>query len=334
MHSVKEIHNHIFNLTKNSTDAEFNEVAMSVFRHQSLNNEVYRHYLLNLKQDEQIIEHYTQIPFLPIEFFKTQQVVCNKVAADSVCFSSSGTTGQITSKHIVNDIVIYDTSFKKAFCEFYGNPTDYCILALLPNYLERTGSSLVYMFDKLIKESRHSLSGFYLNNLSDLIKTIETLKKSGQKTILLGVTYALLDLAELDVKLTDNFIVMETGGMKGKRKELLKEELHGILKEKFNVSEIHSEYGMTELLSQAYSKKNGMFECPPWMKVMVRDINDPFSYVKANKGGGVNVIDLANINSCSFIETKDLGRMNERSRFEILGRFDNSDLRGCNLMIG
>lgn len=334
MHSVKEIHNRVFSLTYYSTDVEFNKLAMEVFQHQATHNIVYSHYLSNLQQNLNLIRHYNQIPFLPIEFFKTQQVVCDQVDADSVCFSSSGTTGQITSKHFVNDISVYETSFQKGFEQFYGNPADYCILALLPNYLERTGSSLVYMFDKLIKESGHPQSGFYLNNLNDLAKTIKTLKESGQKTLLLGVTYALLDLAELEVELSENFIVMETGGMKGKRKELLKEELHAILKDKFKVSAIHSEYGMTELLSQAYSKKNGLFECPPWMKVLIRDVNDPFSYVKPKKSGGVNVIDLANINSCSFIETKDLGRYNENAHFEILGRFDNSDIRGCNLMIG
>ncbi|MCD6019816.1 MAG: acyl transferase [Bacteroidetes bacterium] len=334
MYSLKEIHNRVFRLTNHLTDAEFNEIAMEVFRHQAVNNKVYRDYLLNLQQDPDLIKHYSEVPFLPIEFFKTKQIVCDKVEDNSVCFSSSGTTGQITSKHFVNDIFVYETSFKKGFRQFYGNVEDYCILALLPNYLEREGSSLVYMFDKLIKDSGHPQSGFYLNNLDDLVRTIKTLKDSGQKTLLLGVTYAMLDLAERDVQLSENFIVMETGGMKGKRKELLKEELHAILKEKFNVSAIHSEYGMTELLSQAYSKKNGLFECPPWMKIMIRDVNDPFSYVRPNKGGGVNVIDLANVNSCSFIETKDLGRCDEYSHFEILGRFDNSDIRGCNLMIG
>jgi hypothetical protein len=189
------------------------------------------------------------------------------------------------------------------------------------------------MFDCLIKESNHSLSGFYLNNLSDLINTIEVLKQSKQKTLLLGVTYALLDLTDLNVELNDEFIVMETGGMKGRRKEMLKEELHQVLKQKLNVSSIHSEYGMTELLSQAYSKQNGLFSCSPWMKVLIRDVNDPFCYVKNNKGGGVNVIDLANLKSCSFIETKDLGRLNQNFDFEILGRFDNSDIRGCNLMV-
>lgn len=326
----KEIINQIFAL---KSEADFNTLALKVFHYQYQCNAAYHHYVLALKLNPNDINHYSQIPFLPIEFFKTQQVICNELSENAVCFSSSGTTGQITSKHYVNDPRIYEYSFAKGFENIYGKPSDYCILALLPNYLERTGSSLVYMFNKLIADSHHKLSGFYLNNLTDLVSTIETLKQSGQKTLLLGVTYALLDLADLNLELTDNFIVMETGGMKGRRKELLKEELHLTLKSKLKVSLIHSEYGMTELLSQAYSKDNGIFECPPWMKVMIRDVNDPFSYVKKQKSGGVNIIDLANINSCSFIETKDLGRINQDSYFEILGRFDDSDIRGCNLMV-
>lgn len=311
----------------------FNSMALKVFHYQFQHNKFYQQYVLSLKVNPDTITHYSNIPFLPIEFFKSQHIICDEVSHEAVCFSSSGTTGQITSKHYVNDITVYETSFKKGFELFYGNPSEYCILALLPNYLERQGSSLVYMFNQLIVDSNHPLSGFYLNNLEDLVKTIDRLKQQKQKTILLGVTYALLDLADMNVELTDDFIVMETGGMKGKRKELLKEELHQYLKKKFTISDIHSEYGMTELLSQAYSKQDGVFECSPWMKVLMRDINDPFTYVSAKKSGGVNVIDLANINSCSFIETKDLGRMIENTHFEILGRFDQSDLRGCNLMI-
>lgn len=319
--------------SENWSDELFNSMAIKVFHYQLQHNKIYQQYVRSLKTNPDAITHYSNIPFLPIEFFKSQHIVCNDVSTETVCFSSSGTTGQITSKHYVNDISIYETSFKKGFELFYGNPSEYCILALLPNYLERQGSSLVYMFNELIKDSKHPLSGFYLNNLTDLVNTIDELKKRKQKTILLGVTYALLDLADLNVELTDDFIVMETGGMKGRRKELLKEELHQYLRQKLSVSDIHSEYGMTELLSQAYSKQDGTFECSPWMKVLIRDMNDPFSYVSLKKSGGVNVIDLANINSCSFIETKDLGRTLEPSKFEILGRFDNSDLRGCNLMI-
>ncbi|MES2515333.1 MAG: acyl transferase [Bacteroidota bacterium] len=323
----------VFALNADTDDAAFNLVALDVFHYQYKNNAVYQKYVMSLKQDPDSITQYTQIPFLPIEFFKTQEVVCEKITSKTLCFSSSGTTGQVTSKHYVNNVAVYENSFINGFELFYGKPSEYCILALLPNYLERTGSSLVYMFDRLIKESKHPQSGFYLNNLSELKSTIDELKQSGQKTILLGVTYALLDLAEMGVELNDQFIVMETGGMKGKRKEMLKDELHSVLKKAFKISSIHSEYGMTELLSQAYSKNNGLFECPPWMKVVIRDVNDPFSYVKPEKGGGINVIDLANFNSCSFIETKDLGKVNQDSHFEILGRFDNSDIRGCNLMI-
>ncbi len=335
MSLLKEIQNLIFELNSNSKTAEhdFNSLAIKVFKYQFQHNAFYHQYVLSLKINPENIHHYVQIPFLPIEFFKTQKIICSDLSENAMRFSSSGTTGQIASKHYVNDITIYESSFNKGFEEFYGKVSEYCILALLPNYLERTGSSLVYMFNDLIKESKHPLSGFYLNNLNDLINTIVVLKKTNQKTILLGVTYALLDLADRNVELNDNFIVMETGGMKGRRREMLKEELHQTLKEKFKVQSIHSEYGMTELLSQAYSKQNGIFECPPWMKILIRDINDPFSYVPQQKSGGVNVIDLANINSCSFIETKDLGKINQDSHFEILGRFDNSDIRGCNLMV-
>lgn len=335
MLSLKEIYNDFFELQLLHQYAEepFNSLALKIFNYQLSHNDIYNRYVKSLKIDETTVRHYSQIPFLPIEFFKSQKIVCTNTPENTVCFSSSGTTGQITSKHYVTDTSLYEASFKKGFELVYGNITDYCVLALLPNYLERKGSSLVYMFNQLILDSNNSLSGFYLNNLSDLIATIEILKKKKQKTILLGVTYALLDLADMNIELTDDFIVMETGGMKGKKKEMLKEELYGILRQKFKVLTIHSEYGMTELLSQAYSTQNGQFGCPPWMKILIRDVNDPFSYISENKSGGVNVIDLANINSCSFIETKDIGRLTHSSQFEILGRFDNSDLRGCNLMI-
>jgi len=314
-------------------ESDFNEVALKVFAFQFKNNLVYRDYVSKLFINPNLITDYRHIPFLPIEFFKSKDIVCGNIDNESVCFTSSGTTGQVTSKHWVNDISIYERSFTVGFEKFYGNVSDYCILALLPNYLERTGSSLVYMFDSLINESKHPDSGFYLNNIDELIETTNKLKQQNQKTILLGVTYALLDLVEKGVELRDNFIVMETGGMKGRRKEMIKEELHDVLLNGFKIKSIHSEYGMTELLSQAYSKGSGIFNCPPWMKVLIRDTNDPFNYVTNNKGGGVNVIDLANINSCSFIETKDLGRMQDNGSFEIIGRFDNSDIRGCNLMI-
>jgi phenylacetate-coenzyme A ligase PaaK-like adenylate-forming protein len=328
--SQKEIRNQLFTI---KTDDEFNALALQIFHFQYQNNEIYNRYVSALPINARDITHYTQIPCLPISFFKSQEVVCQTIHQDTVCFTSSGTTGQITSKHYVNDVSIYEFSFNKGFELFYGKPSDYCILALLPNYLEREGSSLVYMFDHLITQSKQPDSGFYLNNINELVAKIEELKQRNQKTLLLGVTYALLDLADLNTELSDDVIVMETGGMKGKRPEMLKEELHTILKEKFKVNAIHSEYGMTELLSQAYSKKDGLFACPPWMRVLVRDVNDPFSYSFNKKTGGINVIDLANINSCSFIETKDLGKIHDNNQFEIIGRFDNSDIRGCNLMI-
>jgi phenylacetate-coenzyme A ligase PaaK-like adenylate-forming protein len=265
--SQKEIRNQLFTI---KTDDEFNALALQIFHFQYQNNEIYNRYVSALPINARDITHYTQIPCLPISFFKSQEVVCQTIHQDTVCFTSSGTTGQITSKHYVNDVSIYEFSFNKGFELFYGKPSDYCILALLPNYLEREGSSLVYMFDHLINQSKQPDSGFYLNNINELVAKIEELKQRNQKTLLLGVTYALLDLADLNTELSDDVIVMETGGMKGKRPEMLKEELHTILKEKFKVNAIHSEYGMTELLSQAYSKKDGLFACPPWIHFPIR----------------------------------------------------------------
>lgn len=324
-----------------SDEDEFNSLAIEIFNFQVKNNSVYNNYIQSLKVNIHSIKHYSHIPCLPISFFKTKEVVSSNDINDATVFTSSGTTGQITSKHIITDLNIYETSYSKAFHSFYGDPKKLCILALLPNYLQRKGSSLIYMFNDLIRQSNNPWSGFYLNNLSDLKNTIEEIKSKNSdllddrktKVLLLGVTYALLDLAELEIELTDDFIVMETGGMKGNRPEMLKEELHKHLKEKFKTNSIHSEYGMTELLSQAYSAKDGIFRCPPWMRVLVRDVNDPFTYNRHNKTGGINVIDLANFNSCSFIETQDLGRLHDENTFEIMGRFDQSDVRGCNLMV-
>lgn len=330
MLSEKEIRQQVFNI---ASETDFNRLCLAVFGFQLRENTLYRDFVKSLKIKEATVTHYTEIPFLPVEFFKTQEVICGEPTEYATVFSSSGTTGQITSKHFVTDVDLYKESFLKGFELFYGDVKDYCILALLPNYLERSGSSLVYMFDELIKRSAHSLSGFYLHNMDELKNTLKQLQKTPQKVLLLGVTYALLDLAESGIALSDQVIVMETGGMKGRRKEMIKEEVHEILKTQFGIKTIHSEYGMTELLSQAYSKQDGLFECPPWMRVLVRDANDPFQYLKQGRGGGINVIDLANLYSCSFIETKDLGKIHDDNRFEILGRFDNSDLRGCNLMI-
>ena len=239
----------------------------------------------------------------------------------------------INSQHYVTDLAYYEQSFQTAFSQFYGSTENYVILALLPSYLEREGSSLIYMVDDLIKNSNHPDSGFYLNNYDELIEKLEILDDSGQNVLLLGVTYALLDLIELKKFELKNTIIMETGGMKGKRKEMIREELHALLSEGFGVSNIHSEYGMTELLSQAYSFGEGIFECPPWMNILIRDTEDALTYLPDGKTGGINVIDLANVNSCSFIATQDLGKKNPNHSFEVLGRFDASDIRGCNLMV-
>jgi hypothetical protein len=239
----------------------------------------------------------------------------------------------VTSKHLVTDVSIYEESYRKGFSQFYGNIEDYVVLALLPSYLEREGSSLIHMVDDLIQLSNHPESGFYLHNYDELIEKIIQLDQSGQNIILIGVTYALLDLVEKRSFQLENTIIMETGGMKGKRKEMIREELHYQLCQGFGVKTIHSEYGMTELLSQAYSLGDGVFECPSWMQILVRDTEDALTYVREGKTGGINVIDLTNINSCSFIATQDLGKIYPNGSFEVLGRFDHSDIRGCNLMV-
>ena len=315
-----------------SSTSEFKQLALRVFLYQAENNPVYREYLQILGTDVSKITSLEQIPFLPIEFFKSHQVISTNKEAQAI-FTSSGTTGNLTSRHYVPDLKIYEASFAKGFEQYYGAVSDYCILALLPSYLEREGSSLIYMMEKLIKDSKHEKSGFYLHNHEELIATISDLKKQNQKILLLGVSFALLDLAEKFQLDLDGVIVMETGGMKGRRKEITREELHAFLTQRLGVEKIHSEYGMTELLSQAYSKGDSLFFTPSWMKILIRDTYDPFSYEKQGQSGGVNVIDLANINSCSFIETQDLGRIHADGSFEILGRFDHSDIRGCNLLV-
>jgi hypothetical protein len=293
---------------------------------------VYKEFCDLLKTDVPKVKSLQQIPFLPIQFFKSHKVVSNSNVIQAT-FTSSGTTGTNTSKHLVTDTSIYEESYRNGFSQFYGNIEDYVVLALLPSYLEREGSSLIYMVQDLIQLSNHSDSGFYLHNHDELIQKLIELDQSAQNVILIGVTYALLDLIEKQQFQLRNTIIMETGGMKGKRKEMIREELHNQLCKGFGVSMIHSEYGMTELLSQAYSLGNGVFECPSWMQVLVRDTEDALSYIPQGKTGGLNVIDLANINSCSFIATQDLGKKNPNNSFEVLGRFDNSDIRGCNLMV-
>lgn len=315
-----------------SSKKEFEKITLKVFRYQYENNKVYQAFCNHLKKNPSNVKQISSIPFLPIQFFKLEKIVSNSNDIETI-FTSSGTTGMITSKHYITDVSFYENSYRKAFSQFYGNIEDYCVLALLPSYLEREGSSLIHMVDDLIQSSNHPDSGFYLNNLEELSNKIIELENEGQNIILIGVTYALLDLIEYKKFQLKNTIIMETGGMKGKRKEIVREELHQILCDGFGVKAIHSEYGMTELLSQAYSLGEGIFECPLWMDVLIRDTEDALQYVDYGKTGGVNVIDLANINSCSFIATQDLGKKYADMTFEVLGRFDNSDIRGCNLMV-
>jgi len=321
--------NSIFNI---QSEAEFTTTALEIFKFQFEHNSVYRSFCDLLYKHPSDVHTIEQIPFLPIEFFKTHTIASTNKAAEAI-FTSSGTTGSVVSKHHVSDLNVYKHSFRKGFQSFYGNIEDYTVLALLPSYLEREGSSLVYMANDMITQSKQAESGFYLDDLEALKDTLISLEAKGQNTLLMGVSYALLDLIEahsFDLKHT---IVMETGGMKGQRKELVKSELHALLKQGFGVDAIHSEYGMTELLSQAYSKGDGVFETPPWMKVLTRDPEDALSIQPIGRSGGVNIIDLANINSCAFIATQDLGKIKSDGSFEILGRFDQSDIRGCNLMV-
>ena len=313
--------------------ADFKQSCLEVFHFQYNNNKVYQQYCNLLGVPKTAVTEIEDIPFLPIEFFKNQKVISSNQKVQKT-FSSSGTTGNKTSTHYVTDISVYEKSYLKGFNHFYGNETDYCIIALLPSYLEREGSSLIFMVEDLINRSKHPKSGFYLNNLNELIATVTALEKQKQKTLLIGVSFALLDLVEKHHLSLNHTIVMETGGMKGRRKELTRKELHKTLIDSFTTTSIHSEYGMTELLSQAYSKGNGIFKCPPWMRIQLRNTENPLEAISLNgKTGGINVIDLANVNSCSFIATQDLGKLHPNNTFEILGRFDNSDIRGCNLMI-
>lgn len=319
---------HIFSITNQD---EFEELALRIFEFQFENNLVYQSYCQHLNKTPANVFSVKEIPFLPISFFKTHQVVSSQKKPEAI-FESSGTTSTTTSRHFVTELDIYQQSFRKGFTSIYGEVEDYCILALLPSYLERDGSSLVYMVNDMINQSEHPKSGFYLNDLNVLQQNLSLLEAQKTKTLLIGVSFALLDLAEQFPMHLDHTLIMETGGMKGRRKELIREELHHILKEAFGVSKIHSEYGMTELLSQGYSQGDGLFQCPPWMKIVTRDTEDPLTLQAYGKTGGINVIDLANINSCSFIATQDLGKTYPNGTFEVLGRFDHSDVRGCNLM--
>lgn len=311
----------------------FRAMALEVFHFQAQAVAVYREYLNVLGVEHENVKAIEEIPFLPVEFFKSHQVIREDMKPE-VIFESSGTTLSTPSRHHVADISMYRESFTRGFNKFYGTPEKLCILALLPSYLERKGSSLIHMMDHLISRSKHPQSGFYLDNLEDLNRILKERNTDGQPTLLLGVSFALLDLAEMyPVILSDNISLMETGGMKGRRKEMVRGELHETLRAAFAVKEVHSEYGMTELLSQAYSSGSGIFSCPPWMHVLVRDPNDPLSLLDEGSAGGINIIDLANLNSCSFLATGDLGKRYPDGTFEILGRFDHSDIRGCNLLV-
>jgi len=314
------------------TEQEFEQAALQTFRRQAANCAIYREFITGLNIDPKTVQSVEQIPFLPIEFFKSHAVVSCK-APPEITFTSSGTTGIVTSSHFVTEVNWYTESFRKAFDLFYGDIEKYTILALLPAYLERPGSSLIYMADDLIKRSKDPDSGFFLYDHDKLYRQLRKQQEVQKPTILIGVTFALLDFIENYTLNFPELTVMETGGMKGRRKEMIREELHSQLYSGFGVKTIHSEYGMTELLSQAYSKGNGIFNCPPWMKIVIRDTNDPFTIVNSGRAGGVSVIDLANFNSCSFIATQDLGKVYADNSFEVLGRFDNSDIRGCNLLI-
>lgn len=316
----------------NVNERTFNEVALQVFDYQFNHVKIYHDFCKGLNRTPQQVKNYTDIPFLPIEFFKSNEVLA-KGKKPALMFESSGTTGMVSSRHLVAEPKLYEESFLHTFKHHYGHPTDYVILALLPSYLERGNSSLVYMADYLIKASGRKESGFFLHNFNELHDTLLKMQAQQQKVLLLGVTYALLDFAEaFDIKFPE-LIIMETGGMKGRRQEMTRQEVHATLCASFGVSDIHSEYGMTELLSQGYSKGQGIFEAPPaWMKILLRDMYDPLHLLTEGNTGAVNVIDLANLYSCSFIATSDLGRMYNDDRFEILGRMDNAEMRGCNLM--
>lgn len=314
------------------TEHEFEDRALQLFRFQYKNNTVYSEYINALKIDISGVSRMTEIPFLPITFFKSHRVLCGDNEKIELEFQSSTTTSSIPSRHFVKDINLYKNSFRKGFEYFFGDIKQYCLLALLPSYLERGNSSLVYMVNDLIQDTQDPNSGFYMDNYGELIDKVKLNEEKGQKTLLIGVTYALLKLAEeypMELKYT---IVMETGGMKGRREELTKQEVHAILCTAFKTSAIHSEYGMTELLSQGYSKNNGIFQSVPWMRVLIRDAYDPFNVGLINETGAINIIDLANINSCAFIATDDIGIVLPHGNFEVAGRLDSSDIRGCNIM--
>ncbi|MDG1332417.1 MAG: acyl transferase [Crocinitomicaceae bacterium] len=321
---MNQLEQRIFSIQK---EADFERVALDVYRYQVEHCAVYREYVQQLNWKEP--KSSSEIPFLPISFFKSHRIIAGG-KEEEVVFKSSGTGGE-RSQHFVYNAQLYKSAFRSIYAQFIGEIEEQVVLALLPNYLDQGDSSLVYMVDDLIKLSNNASSQFLLNDLSDVEVHYKKALSEGKKVVIFGVAYSLLDLCELNPKLSEATII-ETGGMKGRRKELTKQELHTLLKEGLNCQNISSEYGMTELLSQAYSNENGIFETCPWMKISIRETNDPFNYIANGKTGGVNIIDLANLYSCSFIATQDLGRISDAG-FEIMGRFDHSDVRGCNLLV-
>lgn len=332
-HSLNDIANQVFNVTETT----FDQLAVKVFLQQYQHNEIYREFCRLMHVIPETIKTPDQIPFLPIQFFKTKDITTGSGNA-AVIFESSGTTGSINSRHIVQDIGLYEKSFRLAFQHFYGDPSSLCVLGLLPSYLERGNSSLVFMVDDLVKSSRNPNSGFYLYDHEKLQQALLQNEAQGIPTLLIGVTYALLDFAAAHPMQLKHTIVMETGGMKGRREELTRAEVHQQLQQQLGLTTIHSEYGMTELLSQAYSKENGIFNSTSWMKIMVRAEDDPLHLYDARnlaapQTGAINIIDLANIHSCAFIATDDMGKLNPDGSFEVMGRLDNSDIRGCGLML-
>ena len=344
--------------------SNFERLSLELFHFQYFNNKLYKAYTDTLKIDVGKVKSVSQIPFLPIGLFKSHPVKTTEFEPQLV-FESSGTTHSSNSHHLVKDIKLYRQSFLKGFELFYGSPRNWCIIALLPSYLERKNSSLVFMVDELIRQSKHLQSGFYLYEHEKLYKTLRQLETQKQKTLFIGVSFALVDFAEQYSLPLKHTVIIETGGMKGRKEDMVRDRLHQLLRDRFEVDTIHSEYGMTELLSQAYSKKDGIFQAPPWMKILIRDEEDPLHVTDAvhdseqerpistplgesRESGGhspftidhspiatgaINIIDLANVYSCSFIATDDAGKLYEDGSFEVLGRIDNSDIRGCSLMM-
>jgi hypothetical protein len=314
-------------------DRSFERMALEIFRFQAAGCPVYGEYIDLLGVDPETVDSIFNIPFMPVSFFRDHTVLTGEGPAARV-FLSSGTTGVRQSRHHLKDPAIYDYSLEEGFRLFYGDPSQYAVMGLLPSYLEREGSSLIYMVNRLMQLSGNSMGGFFLNDHASLLRSVETARGAGLKVLLIGVTFALLDLAEEHPCDLSDLIIMETGGMKGRRREMIREEVHEILMKAFRVSSVHSEYGMTELLSQGWSAGGGLFTAPPWMKVLIRDSHDPADHTdQPGAAGGISVIDLANLWSCSFIATADLGRMHPGGEFEVQGRFDEADIRGCNLLV-